>query len=354
MLAGGGGGEPVAGSTYINPETYGMKAVGVDGADAATNTAALQNALAAGPVMLPPKSYELNGITFTGSFTLKGTDKRSALIFQTGVAVPSQGTAALYVPIPTANIGTVIENLTFYPAAANTISHGMIFSQTAGPGYMSNFRIDGVIMNLSLPFTTTSIYLENNMASPDGFFTGVIQNCLCTTGTYAGIAGTNIGDSIIIRKNVVNNGLGVAIRLSSVAGARQVVIEDNNLTSRNGQIYLVALGQCSIFRNWMEHPAYLGEFVGGATVKAQVTLENCYMCDVSYCTIVGGSGQPGPDGVTPVNGSSYGVYLIGTTQLSLVGPRNWIAAVGISKIQDVSSSGTNSALSTGVQANVLA
>ncbi|MFL5012515.1 hypothetical protein [Rhizobium sp.] len=103
-----------------------------------------------------------------------------------------------------------------------------------------------------------------------------------------------------------------------------------------------------------EHPAYIGEFAGSPTVLAEITLANCYMCDLTYNTISGASGQPGPDGITPIGGASYGVRLTGTAQISIIGPRNWIYAVGILYINDISTSGTNSAISTGQLANVLA
>jgi hypothetical protein len=303
----------------------------------------LEAALAAGPVLLPAKTYQVSGISVTGKLVLEGSGADSKLVV-TGAA------AGIYVAVPAWNVGTILRNFSIEPALSGGGTNGIHFEQTHADGYMAGWGISGIHMDLTKKWGSRSIYLDNAIAFPDGFFTGLIELCKMTCGPNGGIVGNYIGDSITIQKNAINDGTGVAINCKQVSGARQLVIEDNNLTSRNGQIYLEACGQAIVNRNWCEHPAYLGEFTGGSVVKGEVTLASCYMCDVSYNTIVGGSGQPGPDGVTPIGDASYGVHLTGTTQLSLVGPRNWIAACGISRIQDVSSSGTNS----GTGANVLA
>lgn len=344
MLAGGGSGSATG---FINPESYGMKAVGVAGASASANKAALDAALAAGPVLLPPNTYQVAGIDFTGGMVLIGCGSKSRLVF-TGSG------AGIHLAIPAGNVGTILRDFAMEPLTSGVGTYGIHMEQTHADGYMANWEISGVQMNLSKPWSLVSIYLDNGIASGDGFFTGIIEKCILPTSPNGGIVGNYIGDSIIIRKNVINGGVGVAINCKQVPGARQLVIEDNNLTSRNGQIYLESCGQAQLSRNWCEHPAYMGEFAGGGAVLAQITVVNCYMCDISYNTISGGSGQPGPDGITPVNGSSYGVQLVGTTSLTVIGPRNWMAAVGVAKVDDISSGGGNQAISTGQLANVLA
>jgi hypothetical protein len=343
MLAGGGSG---AASGFVNPESYGLKAVGVSGADPALNKIALESALAAGPVLLPSKTYQVTGIDFTGKIILLGCGANSKLVV-TGAG------AGIHIAVPAGNVGTILRDFSIEPSISGGGTYGLHFEQTHADGYMANWEISGISMDLSKPWGSISINIDNHIASADGFFTGVIEKCVMTTGPNGGIVGDHIGDSIIIRKNVISGGLGVSINCIQVAGARQLVIEDNNLTSRNGQIYLESCGQASVHRNWLEHPAYQGEFVGVVTT-AELFLTNCYMCDIMYNTISGGSGQPGPDGITPIGGASYGVRLVGTTQLTIIGPRNWIAAVGIAKISDTSTSGKNSAISTGTGANVLA
>jgi hypothetical protein len=287
----------------------------------------------------------VTGVSYTGQIVIVGCGARSKLI------VTGSGDA-IYVAIPAGNVGTILRDFSIEPAVPGGGTYGIHFEQTHNDGYMSNWEISGIHMPLDKPFGLASIYLDNHIASGDGFFTGIIEKCRMTTGTNGGIIGQYIGDSIIIRKNTISGGVGVAVNCIQVGGARQLVIEDNNLTSRNGQIYLEACGQAIVNRNWCEHPAYMGEFVGGAIVKAQITLASCYMGDVSYNTISGGAGQPGPTGA-PVAGSSYGVRFTGTTQISVVGPRNWMSAVGIAKVNDVSTSGTNLQILTGPGANIL-
>jgi hypothetical protein len=46
--------------------------------------------------------------------------------------------------------------------------------------------------------------------------------------------------------------------------------------------------------------------------------------------------------------------MVASSAIIIIGPRNWIYAVGVSYINDISTSGTNSAISTGQLANVLA
>ncbi|TBA57905.1 hypothetical protein [Rhizobium ruizarguesonis] len=343
MLAGGGSG---AASGFVNPESYGLKAVGVSGADPALNKIALESALAAGPVLLPSKTYQVTGINFTGKIVLIGCGFDSRLV------VTGSG-AGIHIAIPAGNVGTILRDFAIEPSVSGGGTYGIHFEQTHANGYMANWEISGISMDLSKPWGSISINLDNHIAAADGFFTGVIEKCVMTTGPNGGIVGDHIGDSIIIRKNVVSGGLGVSINCIQVAGARQLVIQDNNLTSRNGQIYLEACGQATVRNNWCEHPAYMGEFVGAPIVLAEITLASCYMCDLTYNTISGGSGQSGPGG-SPIGGASYGVRLTGTTQISIIGPRNWIYAVGISYINDISTSGTNSAISTGTGANILA
>lgn len=332
-----------AGGPFINPENYGLKALGVSGADPALNKAALEAALAAGPVLLPPKAYEITGLSLSGKAVLVGCGPASELI------VTGSG-AGIYVAIPGANVGSVFKDFSIIPKTPGVGAYAIHLEQTHPDGFMANWEISGVYS--MLPWTSITVYIDNAIASGDGFFTGTIEKCRFTTSPGGGIVGLFIGDSIIIRKNVISGGTGVAIYLKQVDGARQVVIEDNNLTARGGQIYLETCGQVIVNRNWCEHPFYMGEFTGAPSIISQITLADCYMCDVSFCTINCMSGVTGPGGVI-INGSSHAVHLRGTTQLSVVGPRNWITGAGVSFINDASTSGTNQVISSGALANVL-
>jgi hypothetical protein len=331
---------------FINPESYGLKAVGVTGADPVLNKAALEAAMAAGPVWLPPKSYQISGLNpAAGKAVLIGCGSYSNLIV-TGAG------SGIHITVSAGNVGTILRDFSIEPASAGGGTYGIHLEKTAELGYMANWEISGVHMALDKPFGKAPVYIDNHINVGPSFFTGTVEKCRMTTGPEGGIVGQNLGDSILIRKNVISGGVGVAINCTQVPGARQLVIEDNNLTSRNGQIYLEGCSQPIAHRNWCEHPAYMGEFAGGAVVKAQITLASCYMGDVSYNTIAGGSGRAGPNGA-PVNGSAYGIRLTGITQLAVIGGRNSISTVGIAHINDVSTSGTNLQILTGPGANVL-
>jgi len=326
LLSGGASGEGTAG--FINPEAYGMD----PSASGAVNKAALKAAVAAGPVMIPAKSYTLSGFQHSGPIHMVGQGIATRLTF-TGSG------AGIHLPVSSVNFGSVIDDFTMNHETPGGGTHGIHVEMLDG-GYFGKWQMFNIYNDLSdrHQFGQNAVYLDNSGGAADGIATGVIEGCQLTAGAWAGIHGDLIGDSIKITRNVVNAGAGIAIDLSQVSGARQIVIEDNNLTTFGGGLLLDSCGQTFVNRNWVEHPAYLSEFLP-TRVDAQLTLFNCYNCYVTHNTIRGGAGDLGPGG-TPITGANYGVVLSGTTQLSTV-KENWIAAVAIVRTYDSSGSGTN-------------
>lgn len=280
---------------YINPEAYGMDTA----ASGATNKAALEAAVAAGPVMIPAKSYTLSGFEHGGHIHMVGQGIGTRLTF-TGSG------AGIHLPVSSVNFGSVIGNFTMNHETPGGGTHGIHIEMLTG-GYFGRFRIFDVFNDIQdiSGFGTSALYLDNTIDTP-GFATGIIEGCIFTTGTWAGIHGDLIGDSVKVSRNIVNGGTGIAIDLTPrSSGVRQLVIEDNNLTAMGGQLLLAGFYQADINRNWMEHPGYMGNFAG-SRIAAQMVLFNCYMCQIDKNTINGRAGA--------AVGSNYCISLTGTTK----------------------------------------
>ncbi len=321
LLVGGGGGG--AGSGFINPESYGFDTAASGSVNAAALGAAL-TAAAGAPVLIPAKSYTIDKVEYEGPVYLVGCGIKTRL---TSIST----TAGLHLTVSDTNFGTVIGDFTLNHQVNNGGTHGVHIQITGSSGYFGKWRIFNLFNDLEdiHRFGTSAIYLDNSAEGP-GFATGLLEGCQLSPGSWAGIHGDKIGDSNKFLKNVVNNGPGIALDLSSIsAGARQTVIEDNNFTALGGQILLDGHGQAIIQRNWMEHPAYIGNFSSGR-VQSQLTVFNSYNCHIEKNTINGGDGG----GVT---GSNYGIVLNGTTKRCNTAD-NYVAAYAIAGMTDTSGS----------------
>jgi hypothetical protein len=322
LLVGGGGGG--AGSSgFINPESYGFDTAASGSVNAAALVAAL-TAAAGAPVLIPAKSYTIDLVEYTGQVYLVGSG------INTRLTSTSAG-AGIHIKVDDTNFGTVIGNFTLNHQTNNGGTHGIHVEITGPSGYFGKWHIFNVFNDLVgiHRFGTSAIYLDNTVEGP-GFATGLLEGCQLSPGSWAGIHGDKIGDSNKFLKNVVNNGPGIALDLSSIsAGARQTVIEDNNFTALGGQILLDGHGQAILQRNWMEHPAYIGNFLSGR-VQSQLTVFNCYNCHIEKNTINGGDGG----GVT---GSNYGIVLNGTTKRCLSAD-NYVVAYALAGMADTSGS----------------
>lgn len=290
---------PCAPAGQVNPEDYGLSVTGTPEANAAAIVAALTAADGA-PVVIPAGSYTIAKVAYEGQFHLTGSGIKTRL-------TSTSPDAGFYFPIETAYFGCILGNFTLNHQSPVGGTHGVhIHITNATSGYFARYRLFNIYNDLwdIHKFATNSIYLDNTIAGP-GFATGRVEGCQLTTGSWAGIHGDRIGDSNKFLDNVINNGPGVALDLSSIGpGARQTIIRGNNFTALGGQIVLDGIGQATISENWMEHPGYIGNF-NGARISGQMALFNCYKCRAVGNTINGKAGAAA--------GSPWGVVLNGTT-----------------------------------------
>jgi hypothetical protein len=283
----------------INPKDYGLSETGTPEDNAAAIVSAL-TAAAGAPVVIPAGSFTIAKVAYEGQFHLTGSGIKTRL-------TSTSPDAGFYFPIATAYFGCVLGNFTLNHASAVGGTHGVhLHITSAVTGYFARYRIFNIYNDLwdIHRFATNSLYLDNTLAGP-GFATGTVEGCQLTTGSWAGIHGDRIGDGNKFLDNVINNGPGIALDLSSIGpGARQTIIRGNNFTSLGGQIVLDGMGQVTIAENWMEHPGYIGNF-NGARISGQMALFNCYKCRAIGNTINCKAGA--------TTGSPWGIILNGIT-----------------------------------------
>lgn len=132
--------------------------------------------------------------------------------------------------------------------------HGIVVGQTHGSG----------------------VFLTNN--NVDGFFCSTIEQCCI----FGGINLTNCGDSIRIRDNTITgvtpNGGFAGIFASQVAGAAQLLIENNNITASGGAIWLYNCFEPKVIRNQIEQSVPYTN--GSSGVNACVYLLSCQDADI--------------------------------------------------------------------------
>lgn len=83
----------------------------------------------------------------------------------------------------------ILRDFAIEPSVSGGGTHGIHFEQTHANGYMANWQISGISMDLSKPWGSISVNLDNHIASADGFFTGIIEKCIMTSGPDGGIVG---------------------------------------------------------------------------------------------------------------------------------------------------------------------
>jgi len=157
------------------------------------------------------------------------------------------------------------EGFTIRPQTPGSGSYGMYLLLNAGC-YMSNFDIHDVEIG---DFGNRGIQFDNSVANVDGFFTGSVRRCW----VYNGIRGSNMGDSLNFECNTIT-GQFCGFDFTGLAGARQMIIRENNVTTLGGAIALIGVEQPRIENNQLEHPGYLGPYDGA--YGAFVYLANCF------------------------------------------------------------------------------
>lgn len=180
----------------------------------------------------------------------------------------SDGPAMLITPpAESDNVGCHMTGFGLLPTTAGLGTAGLAIVLPEDT-FFSNY----IIENLQIgDFGGYGLVLDNAVANTDGFFTGIVRKCF----VYNGIHGIKVGDSVQFKANTITGaGAFIGMLLTSMAGARQMVIQDNNLTTQGGAIALLDVQEPCIRNNQIEHPSYIGGYLG--PYDAHVYLYNCY------------------------------------------------------------------------------
>lgn len=170
--------------------------------------------------------------------------------------------------------GYLFENFRIMPQGGSGVATGIRFATLNQGQYLSMPRIRGVGI---WPMGTHAVVSVNN--NSDGLAALQITESILV----GGITLNNVGDSLQIDKNIIS-GTGIGVFASFVSGAVAPAITRNNITNKDGAVYLIGAGQADISRNNIEHIVY--GYTG--TVDASVYLQGSRMCDVRQNAINGG------------------------------------------------------------------
>lgn len=293
----------------IFPEWWGAVPNGVvDCTSAFNNALAQRNHL----IRVSDGIYKCNDpISTTVRIKLVGNGTAQSIIKVDTTGVENAFTIS---PLTGGNNSThyVLQDFAIEPVTTGTGNYGIHINLGAGTGvYFSNSTIERVKVG---DFGNYGLVLDNgSQVFENGFFTLTIARCW----SYNGIRGIKIGDSITIRENTVTEGTAgkVGIHTSHLSGARQVVISENNITTRGGAIYCEQPYGVMIYNNQCEHPSYLGDYTNPESVNGMIVLKDPVSCQIRDNTVSPNPVQVPPVGITPAD---YAVRLTG------VGYRNYV------------------------------
>lgn len=195
-----------------------------------------------------------------------------------------------------ANTFTYLHDFGIVPSTAGGGTNGLVLRLAAAGGsfcFFSNFMIERLYIG---DFGGYGMNFDNGVANADGFFTGTVRRCWITNGLIL----NRIGDSINIEQNTITDGesirtnLGggrVGILYTGLSGARQVVLNSNNITTSGGAIVALNCEQLRIENNQIEHPSYyyLPYYGSSASYGAMIYLNNSYAAVVRGNTLGTGS-----------------------------------------------------------------
>jgi hypothetical protein len=207
-----------------------------------------------------PALYSINGtINVSNNIVLEGVSAfTSGITTTTGAAislVPSTG-------ISNNNTWYGIRYLSIISTDAGA-HYGIEYAST-GSEYLSNWELVGCYLS-----GTSGGASFDSTGSTVGIFSCTIRRNWFNNGLVI----KDGGDSITILENTINgNGIGILVNALKT-GARQLVIRNNNVTTRSECIYLLTITGAIVDSNWMETPSYLGSYTG--TTNALLYAQAC-------------------------------------------------------------------------------
>lgn len=232
-------------------------------------------------IRIPRGKYVANGqILITQRCNLRGDG-----MYLTQIYCGAAGIPAVKIIPTTGGAGDYtfydITDLALIPQVAGNSTNGIraVIDPTT---YFSNFELSRLYIG---DFGAEAILLDNTPASLNGFFRGSINKCWLQNG----FRGISIGDSIEILENTITGTrlTTPGINISSLQGARQIIIAYNNVTTQAGSVELLNVEQAIIANNQFEHPGWIGNYLGG--LSSQVYLGNVYACEIRGNTISPGN-----------------------------------------------------------------
>lgn len=261
--------DTLAAGEFITPEKHGAIGDGVAN-DTAAVQAAINDAQDNGGFLLLRKKYRVTStLQQTKRLRVQGTGSYNSQIIYAGTGdawlstIPYGGTNG--------NNGHQYMNFGLVPAVAGGGQYGLrVKLQLANPGVTVSFFADGLFSDLYIgDFGQEGLYLDNSVGNTDGFFTSRLQFCSITNG----IKGTNLGDSLTFAHSKIFGRL-CGMNIIGVPGARQMILNDLNITTSGGAIALQGVEEPTIMDCQLEHPGYLSGYTGA--FGAFVLLYNCF------------------------------------------------------------------------------
>jgi hypothetical protein len=217
-----------------------------------------------------PALYSINGtISVSNNIVLEGVSAfTSGITTTTGAAislVPSTG-------ISNNNTWYGMRYLSIISTDAGA-HYGIEYAST-GAEYLSNWEMVGCYLS-----GTSGGASWDSTGSTVGIFSCTIRRNWFNNGLVI----KDGGDSITILENTINgNGIGILVNALKT-GARQLVVRNNNVTTRSECIYLLNITGAIIDSNWMETPSYLGSYTG--TTNALLYAQACPNTRITRNTI---------------------------------------------------------------------
>ncbi|RWI46826.1 MAG: hypothetical protein EOQ93_29300 [Mesorhizobium sp.] len=244
----------------LNVEFFGASA----SASRADNTTAIQAAvnvaqLYVGELFLPATYLTSAPILVSSNLRLCGVSA-----FTSGISSNSGAAITLVPDTGIANNNTWYGFFNFSAISTDAGAHFGIEYTATGSEYLSNWVMEGVYAS-----GTSGAASFDSTGSTVGIF-----SCTLRRNWFAnGLVIKDGGDSITILENTINgNGIGIFVNALKT-GARQLVIRNNNITTRSECVYLLNVTGAIIDSNWMETPSYLGSYTG--TTTALLYAQSC-------------------------------------------------------------------------------
>ncbi len=208
------------------------------------------------PFVIPPAGkFRIDEtIEFTRMVAICGAGKRYPVIYEGSESAFRFLPPAIADPFGSDDDGTghIICDLAVSPATSGAGKHGVevILENDCGYGY---WRHAGLFIG---PFGLEGYCLDGTNQGNGNCFVGVLEHSFISNG----LKGIKLGDSIVFNRVKVHGDRNV--NLTGIAGQREIIWRDGQVTTRGGFFDLHGLNGFRLQNMWCEHPSYLGDYTG--------------------------------------------------------------------------------------------